>query len=43
MVMISSDTRHVMLRIADYLQRMADRTETADGAAKTNSKPTRTE
>jgi len=34
MAMISSDTRQVMLGIADYLQRMADRLETSGGAAK---------
>jgi len=43
MAMISSDTRHVMLGIADYFQRMADRLEASGGPAKANSKPTRAE
>ena len=42
MAMMSSDTRQVMLGIADYFQQMADRLETG-GAAKANSKPTRAE
>jgi hypothetical protein len=41
MAMISSETRQVMLGIADYLQKMADRLETSGGAVKANSKPTR--
>ena len=41
MAMISSDTRQVMLGIADYLQQMADRLEASGGAVKAmpNSKP----
>jgi hypothetical protein len=42
MAMMSSDTRRVMLGIADYFQRMADRLE-AGGGAKASSKPTRAE
>jgi len=34
MAMISSDTRQVMLGIADYLQRMADRLETSTRGAR---------
>lgn len=43
MAMISSDTRQVMLGIADYFQQMADRLETSGGAAKamTGGKPTK--
>jgi len=43
MAMISSDTRQVMLSIADYFQQMADRLEAAGGAAKADSKPTSAE
>ena len=34
MAMISSETRQVMLGIADYLQQMADRLEASGGAPK---------
>ena len=42
MAMISSETRQVMLGIADYLQQMADRLEASGGAANaiTGAKPT---
>ena len=40
--MISNDTRQVMLGIADYFQRMADRLEVANGAAKALNSPKRT-
>jgi hypothetical protein len=45
MAMISSDTRQVMLGIADYLQQMADRLEASGGGDKAiaNSKLTRAE
>jgi hypothetical protein len=44
MAMISSDTRQVMLGIADYFQQMADRLETSGGGkAIPSSKPTRAE
>ena len=45
MAMISSETRQVMLGIADYLQQMADRLETSSGGAKamTSAKPTKAE
>lgn len=43
--MISNDTRQVMLGIADYFQRMAERLEAANGAAKAlnSPKPTKAE
>ena len=45
MAMISSETRQVMLGIADYLQQMADRLEVSAGGAKamTSAKPTKAE
>lgn len=43
MAMISSDTRRVMLGIADYFQQMADRLEAAGGGAEASPKPTRAE
>ena len=45
MAMISSETRQVMLGIADYLQQMADRLEASGGGAKamTSAKPTKAE
>lgn len=39
MAMISNDTRQVMLGIADYFQRMADRLEAANGTAKAMNSP----
>jgi hypothetical protein len=45
MAMISTETRQVMLGIADYLQQMADRLEASGGGAKamTNAKSTKAE
>ena len=39
MAMISSDTRQVMLGIADYLQRMADRLEASGGRVRAPNTP----
>ena len=42
MAMISSDTRQVMLGIADYLQRMADRLEASGGTVKATPNASKT-
>jgi len=39
MAMISTDTRQVMLGIADYLQRMADRLEASGGRVSAPNTP----
>jgi hypothetical protein len=43
MAMVSSDTRQVMLGIADYFQQMADRLEAASRTAKALKRSPKTE